>query len=111
MIILILSLGFSFLWFEIFGFLNGKLRKVIRVVKGKSILILVIALAASYPIVTGDFRLIGLKYKMLAFAEIAAERAEGIGKQIYQYIDGAQPQSTKEAKANDGDEVQISQDN
>ncbi len=79
--------------------------------KGKSFLIIVIALAASYPIATGDFRLIGLKYRMLAFAEIAAERAEGIGKDIYEYIDGAQPQSTKEAKANDRDEIQISQDN
>ncbi len=51
--------------------------------KGKSILIGVIALAASYPIATGDFRLVGLKYRVLAFAEIAAERAEGIGKDIW----------------------------
>lgn len=79
--------------------------------KGKSILIGVIVLAASYLIATGDFRLVGLKYRMLAVAEIAAERAEGIGKDIYEYIDGAQPQSTKEAKANDRGEIQISQDN
>ena len=79
--------------------------------KGKSILIGVIALAASYPIATGDFRLVGLKYRVLAFTEIAAERAEGVGKDIYKYIDGAQPQSTKEAKANDRDEIQISQEN
>jgi hypothetical protein len=79
--------------------------------KGKSILIIVIALAASYPIATGDFRLIGLKYKMLAFAEITAERAEGIGKDIFEFIDGPQSQSTKEAKANDKGEIQISQDN
>ncbi len=36
--------------------------------KGKSILIIVIALAAIYPIATGDFRLIGLKYRVLALA-------------------------------------------
>jgi hypothetical protein len=79
--------------------------------KGKSVLIFVVALAASYSIATGDFRLIGLKYRVLAFAEVAAERAEGIGKDIYKYIDGAQPQLTKEAKANDRDEIQISQEN
>ena len=79
--------------------------------KGKSVLIFVVALAASYPIATGDFRLIGLKYRVLAIAEIAAERAEGIGIDIYKYIDGAQPQLTKEAKANDRDEIQISQEN
>ena len=79
--------------------------------KGKSVLIFVVALAASYPIATGDFRFIGLKYRVLAFAEVAAERAQGIGKDIYEYIDGAQPQLTKEAKANDRDEIQISQDN
>jgi hypothetical protein len=79
--------------------------------KGKSILIGVIALAASYLMATGDFRLVGLKYRILAFAEIAAERAEGIGKDIYEYIGGTQPQSTKEAKANDRDAIQISQDN
>ncbi len=79
--------------------------------KGKSVLIFVVALAASYPIATGDFRLVGLKYRVLAIAEIAAERAEGIGKDIYKYIDGDQPQLTKEAKANDRDEIQISQEN
>ena len=79
--------------------------------KGKSILIIVIALAASYPVATGDFRFVGLKYRMLALAEVTAERAEGIGKDIYEYIGGAQPQSAKEAKANDRDEIQISQDN
>ena len=79
--------------------------------KGKSVLIFVVALAAIYPIATGDFRLVGLKYRVLAIAEIAAERAEGIGKDIYKYIDGDQPQLTKEAKANDRDEIQISQEN
>ncbi len=79
--------------------------------KGKSILIIGIALAAIYPIATGDFRLIGLKYRVLALAETAVERAEGIGKDIYKYIDGVQPQLTKEAKANDRDEIQISQEN
>ena len=79
--------------------------------KGKSVLIFVVTLAASYLIATGDFRLIGLKYRVLAFAEIAVERAEGIGKDIFEFIDGPQSQSTKEAKANDRDEIQISQDN
>ncbi len=79
--------------------------------KGKTVLIIVVALAASYPIATGDYRLIGLKSRMQAFGEIAAERSVRIGKDIFEFIDGSQTQVTKAVKANDKDDLQIAQDN
>ncbi len=78
--------------------------------KGKTFLIIAVVLAASYPIATGDYRLIGLKSRIQAFGEAAAERSVGIGKDIFEFVDESQTQVTKAAKANDKDDLQIAQD-
>ena len=79
--------------------------------KGKTFLIIVVVLAASYPIATGDYRLTGLQSRMQAFGEIAAERSVGIRKEISEFVDESQTQVTKAARTNDKDDLRINQDN
>ncbi len=79
--------------------------------KGKTFLIIVVVLAASYPIATGDYRLTGLQSRMQAFGEIAAERSVGIRKEIFEFVDESQTQVTKAARTNDKDDLRINQDN
>ena len=79
--------------------------------KGKTFLIVAVALAAIYPIATGDYRFIGLTSRVQAFGEIAAERSVSVGKEIFEFVDKSQTQLTKAAEANEGNDLQIPQDN
>ena len=78
--------------------------------KGKTVLIAAVVLAASYPIATGDYRLIGLTSRVQAYGAVAAEHSKEIGKDIFEFIDGSQTQLTKAAEADDKDSLQTGQD-
>ncbi len=84
--------------------------KVDRIVKPRTILLVAIALAASYPLATGDFRLVGLKYRMQAFGQMAAEHSARIGKDVIEFIGESQAQAKEAATASDRDALHGAQD-
>ena len=79
--------------------------------KRRTVVIVVVALAASYLIATGDYRLIGLKSRMEAYAAITADHSVRIWKDVFESTDGSQTQVTETAKADDKDDPRIAQDN
>ena len=78
--------------------------------KPRTILLVAIALAASYPLATGDFRLVGLKYRMQAFGQMAAEHSARIGKDVIEFIGESQAQAKEAATASDRDALHGAQD-